>query len=223
MNEHLLVSEGRIERELTGGRGPQNSLPALFRQTSTAPVFVILASTFLAFVGGVNAAEVTNRPLSGPLYQGQPLSYWLDGLAKWDQRAPDASKAVKSLGISAMPYILTYTCLRNNGSTNQSDTTRAVSRACRLLDEGKDNSQVSKLLEKALKDANPQVRINAIGGLPTSEKYVPDLEKLCRDSDLQVRLAATNALIHVRHYNDWLKKLQVAEPTPPKDDKKRQK
>jgi hypothetical protein len=166
------------------------------------------------------AAERTNTLPNEPVYQGHPLSYWLDGLGKWDQRASEATDAVKSIGSKAMPFILHYTSLRSDGSTNEFDTTRTVARACRLLDQGKANSAVARMLEKGLKDSDPQVRINAIGGLPTAPRFIPVLEKLCHDPNPQVQRAATNALTHLRRYNDWLQQQKAPQPKTPKVETK---
>ncbi|MFO1499302.1 MAG: HEAT repeat domain-containing protein [Verrucomicrobiota bacterium] len=166
-------------------------------------------------------AEATNGVVNEPTYRDKPLSYWLDGLGRWDNRATDAGQAVKSLGMPAVPFILRYTALRKDGTTNQSDTGRAVARACRALDEGRTNRQLEKSLRAGLKDTNAQVRINAIAGLPLSEKFIPELEKLGQDPELHVRQAATNSLGHLRRYNDWLKRKQTEEPKPPKSNRPR--
>jgi hypothetical protein len=160
-------------------------------------------------------ADKTGAKPTEPAWEGQPLSYWLEGLGKWDQRASQAGKAVKQMGVTAMPFILQFACTNANGTTNQSNTGRAVYRACRLLDEGKSDRAVEKALRKGLKSPDAQIRMNAIAGIPASDKFKGDLEKLTEDSSLQVRQAATNALTHLQRYEDWQKKNKTAPTSPP--------
>ncbi len=174
-----------------------------------------LTALLLLFSSSIlHAAEPTNSLPSEPVLQDKPLSFWLESLAKWDTHAADASKAVQAAGLATVPSILRFTIRRSDGSTNQSDTGRAVARACRALDNNKPNRALEKLLRNGLRDTNSQVRINAIAGLPLDQKFKSDLEKLAKDPDLQVRRAATNALTHLTRYHDWLKK-QSATPAPP--------
>ena len=183
-------------------------------------VKIATALLVLVSLGASDAGQATNAPAQEPVYEKQPLSYWLEGLGKWDARAVEATKAVKALGMRSVPFILQYTCLSPSGATNQADTGRAVARACRILDQGKPNRSLDKQLRSALKNSQPQVRINAIAALPPSEKFKPDLEKLGQDPDAQVRLAATNALNHLVRYQNWLKNQQVAnEPSKPSPKK----
>lgn len=101
-----------------------------------------------------------------PVFEDKPLSYWLSGFAMFPGRVPvgqpsrdEAHRAVRSLGLEAVPYILQY--------PDTNIPIRSIARdATSVLAFSGMSNELDRLLIDALASTNDNVVLNAVSALP---------------------------------------------------------
>ncbi len=119
-----------------------------------------------------------------PVYQGRPLSYWLDrqfqtGSYDLPGHPADATNAVRAIGARALPLLLDWT------ATGDSIGRRALSELAREY----------RFLHLPSREGRMEMAIWAFRVLgPEAEPAVPSLARLLRHRNASVRIAAAQAL-----------------------------
>jgi hypothetical protein len=124
-----------------------------------------------------------------PVFEDKPLSYWLSGFAMFPYRVPvgqpsrdEAHRAVRSLGLEAVPYILQF--------PDTNTPVRSIVRdATAVLAFSGMSNELDRLLIEGLSSTNNTIVLNAVSALPC--------HTVKSDSGLLLNLA-TNAAEEVR-------------------------
>jgi HEAT repeats len=181
------------------------------------PQYAILS--LIGFVAAAVVLMVMLRP-DEPVYNGKPLSFWVDRVRKSGADQAQARQAIRQVGPTAIPFILQQ--IRHQDPLDQKVYRAVWSKLPgyvqrRLpkplpepLDAGRFKHQVASILSSlgqpalprlrtALRVGNSDVRfvtVLAIGSIgPKAEETIPAVTKLVNDPDGTVRVQAIFALM----------------------------